>query len=1201
MNALVPLALRGEILPNTVNVLWLPHPFNENRTERHACPAGWTLAEIVEEVCDGQEGVRAWADGVRIEPADWHHVCPARDVTLRYVPGPFLIPLIPVIAATIGAALVPASGFIIAGVTISAALAGAIITTVGALLSLGLSMLFRPSPPQLQGLNERQASPTYNITGIGNTQDPYGVVPIVLGRHRIFPPFASKAFTEVIGNDQYINALFCIGYGEPAVSEMKIAETPVTAFDDIEIATHVLEPGGSLPSAISNFVEEEVFQISLGVGDDPITADPRTSDLNSDALSVDIVAPQGVYLIDTRGNTRVHRAKFRIEYRLVGDTPWTVAFDTEVQNNIRGEVVRKGYRWNVTRGQYEVRIVRLEHAPTQFVELRTDQLYWTVLRSHRFDQPVTFDSTVTLVSLRIRATDQLSGQIDSFNCIVQQKGWKYDGADWADEQEISRPSDIFRTMLTNPANPKPIDEANIDFVTLNPWADDCIAKGWAFNQVRDFEASFWQCLTDVCAAGRAMPVVIDGKWGVIWERATPPAVTQAFTPRNTLSFSGERAYEVAPHGYRVQFINEDVGYQQDERIVYDDGFSDANATLIEGMDFPGVTDANLIWRLGRYHIAQRRLRRETYTIEVDIEQVACRRGDRVRVNHDVPMWGHAFGRVKAVNGDLITLDEPVSMIIGRAYVMRFRSVDGSNHNDLLRTVETVEGLDQATVTLTGSGDLPAEGDAFMFGETTAESVVLRVMSIQPGADFSARITLVDDAPGVLLADEGEIPPFETGITAAVSARDFVATDLRVTEQVVFEGDQALAELRFSFKPPALANIAGHQVQWRAAGEPVWSRSAAVEPAGTEFLTRVPPGEWEFRVRSRLLNGQSTGWAEISHTAEGAYATPPDVTGARIAISGSRVALSWNTAGVEGVRGAEIRHSTATTGATIASSRVLLSRAVNGSAQVPNLRGTYLIRWEGAFGQFSASPATIINTVADLVNFNVVEEIDEHPAFAGTVSGDVMVSGGTLVLPAGGAGTYEFANSIDLGAVHPSRISLRAGGFGENTTDTFFGDDGTDPYFDGGPWFSVAPDDWTVLLEYRETDDNPLGTPVWSEWVQVDQSEVSGRAFEFRASVESLRPEVSVTVDELTAIVDMPDRIFAVEDAAVGTSGTRIAFDPPFKEVQAVGVTVQDAPEGARLEVTNKDETGVDVQVISGGSGVAVTVDVIAKGYGQVIA
>jgi len=57
-------------------------------------------------------------------------------------------------------------------------------------------------------------------------------------------------------------------------------------------------------------------------------------------------------------------------------------------------------------------------------------------------------------------------------------------------------------------------------------------------------------------------------------------------------------------------------------------------------------------------------------------------GDKVRVSHDVPLWGAGWGRVKSLTTDggnitHITLDESVTMETGKTYACRFRLAGGS--------------------------------------------------------------------------------------------------------------------------------------------------------------------------------------------------------------------------------------------------------------------------------------------------------------------------------------------------------------------------------------------------------------------------------------------------------------------------------------------------------------------------------------------
>jgi hypothetical protein len=61
-----------------------------------------------------------------------------------------------------------------------------------------------------------------------------------------------------------------------------------------------------------------------------------------------------------------------------------------------------------------------------------------------------------------------------------------------------------------------------------------------------------------------------------------------------------------------------ANYQQDEVVVYDDGFDAGNATKFEQLQIPGCADAEMAWKLGRYHLAVARLRPNTYTWTTDV-------------------------------------------------------------------------------------------------------------------------------------------------------------------------------------------------------------------------------------------------------------------------------------------------------------------------------------------------------------------------------------------------------------------------------------------------------------------------------------------------------------------------------------------------------------------------------------------------------
>ena len=79
---------------------------------------------------------------------------------------------------------------------------------------------------------------------------------------------------------------------------------------------------------------------------------------------------------------------------------------------------------------------------------------------------------------------------------------------------------------------------------------------------------------------------------------------------------------------------------------------------------PGITDSDLVWKHGRFHIAQLRLRPETYELVTDFENLKVTRGDRVRVNHDVILVGVGAGRVKSV-----AAGSPQGVVMDESFVL----------------------------------------------------------------------------------------------------------------------------------------------------------------------------------------------------------------------------------------------------------------------------------------------------------------------------------------------------------------------------------------------------------------------------------------------------------------------------------------------------------------------------------------------------
>jgi len=133
--------------------------------------------------------------------------------------------------------------------------------------ALALNALIPPPTPKLPQISSpEQASATYSIEGFQNQIRPWGVIPRVFGRHRMAPYYAAKPYTELVGNDQYIRALFCWGYGPLHITDMRLGDTPLHNFTGVEIDHRSGLPGDTKIGLFPTQVKEENLSIRIREG-----------------------------------------------------------------------------------------------------------------------------------------------------------------------------------------------------------------------------------------------------------------------------------------------------------------------------------------------------------------------------------------------------------------------------------------------------------------------------------------------------------------------------------------------------------------------------------------------------------------------------------------------------------------------------------------------------------------------------------------------------------------------------------------------------------------------------------------------------------------------------------------------------------------------------------------------------------------------
>ena len=312
------------------------------------------------------------------------------------------------------------------------------------------------------------------------------------------------------------------------------------------------------------------------------------------------------------------------------------------------------------------------------------------------------DTTITKTAIRIKSSQELNGQLEGINAVVQTYGRDWKGGNsltvaknnWTFDA-IDNPASLLLHVLTSPANPRQIPwsdvENRVDLSKLQYWHYYCQQKGFKFNAVVAQQRSMLDVMRDICAAGRASPSLVDGKWTVIIDEPKTNIV-QHFSPHNSWGFEGTRVLNKLPDGLRINYYDEADNYRESEIILYKTGYNEDGsggkiaAKLFESIQLPGVTNKTLVEDHARWHMAQGKLRREVYSINTDLEYIICNRGDRVTVTHDVPMWGAGSGRIKnRLDGKTYSLDEAILVNPAKQYQIKVRS----NTYPLENTVGTV--------------------------------------------------------------------------------------------------------------------------------------------------------------------------------------------------------------------------------------------------------------------------------------------------------------------------------------------------------------------------------------------------------------------------------------------------------------------------------------------------------------------------------
>ena len=584
------------------------------------------------------------------------------------------------------------------------------------------------------------------------------------------------------------------------------------------------------------------------------------------------------------------------------------------------------------------------------------------------------------------------------------------------------------------------------------------------------------------------------------------------------------------------------------------------------------------------------------------------------------------------NGLLLekTIELPYTSDIDRAKMLATLAINQSRQSIVCEFTATIEALrcevgDVAYIKhdTPGWSSLNANaGKLFRIMQITLKNndeVRVLCSEYDPNSFNFGVIPISDTAPNTNLPDATQV-----GSPTALS----VTEELYVT--ATGKGAQVRANLTWG--QPTDAFVTAYDVEYKN-GTADWEFVTTTKALSAR-VNDLKANDYYFRVRAINTMGVRSDWTETNKIIFAGLTTPPSVvTNFSVrAIDGS-CHLQWDRAtDIDVLHGGfiRIRHTPMTSGVTWAHGTDI-GEALAGTATnvvLPLLAGTYMAKAVDSAGNFSTDDAQAFTTVPNIMSFNVVSTLTEHPTFTGqkedtTTSGSVLRLDGApnpiiledgfqLLTEAGETietevaqsavvdayGEYYFANDLDLGDVYTSRVSANIVASGYVVSDVVDNRaDNIDTWanFDGEPSDAVS-----AQLQIRTTADNPAASPTWTTWNPLVVGDYHARAYEFRVIFNSTDSSRNIDVSTLEVTVDMPDRNERAQNVTVPVGGSSITYANAFKDVPSLGITAQNADGNDWFSLTNETSTGFSIEFFNGNNSVERSINYMATGYGKAV-
>ena len=769
---------------------------------------------------------------------------------------------------------------------------------------------------------------------------------------------------------------------------------------------------------------------------------------------------------------------------------------------------------------------------------------------------------------------------------------------------------------------------------------------FACNVVINTRKEAYNLINELCSVMRVMPFYSAGAISISCDKPTDASylfnlsnvMPEGFTYSNTSKSTKHTVVNVAYFDNETQTI--------DYETVEDTALQAKYGQVVKNLKGFATTSRGQASRLGKWFLYTQSNEAQTVTFTTTLEAgTLVRPGAVINIQDPMRAGVRRGGRIKTGvsttqiivddenNTDLATTDSATLSVI-----LSDGSLETKSISDITGTTITVDSA---------FSSVPQANSVWVIENTSLQLQIFRVISVTEVSQLNYQIVGVSHDPNKYNFVEDGTSLTARTITTLTAIKDS-PSNLQGTEQIVVLNNRAVSKLFIQWQP--VSGVTEYLIQYRFKNENFISENIS-RPDFTIFETLN--GTYEVRVFSyNALGKPSINPATTTFTTVGKTAIPADVTGLLVEpVSDQLLRLRFNqSTDVDVLHGGNVvvRHSNLTNGTGTFTNSVDIIPRLPGSVSetlVPAIDGEYILKFRDDGGRLSSGEASVVVTNPDplpkLVTFTDREDTDSPP-FGGTkvdcffsedVNGLVLGSLETLddvtdfdaiadfdflgAVDITG-GSYDFANILDLGSVHPLRLTrhfVTQGFYPNDLIDKRTANIDTWTDFDSATAFDVnakllvatttaAPSNGS---SYQDSDFTGKTFNTFANGTHI------GRGFKFRCEMDSDDPAQSIEIDQLGYTAELDRRTEQKSNLSSGTSssGLAITFDHAFftgasgtdvaagSQLPSIGITANDLGGTDKFELTNISGSGFTIKFTNAGNAVQnKTFSYTAVGFGR---